>query len=151
VILMIVCYGFVVKAQKMNCWKPFPQQTFLETIPTAKWFWSTTHKNHFPSKLVLEYNSQKPFSLQNGFRVQLTETISIAKWFMCWDLCTVHKDFLMHHNQTQLCVVKSYFGDELWSSSLNNDDDNANHHFNQYQTSGFHPLTEILLHRFLVW
>jgi len=77
---MIVCYGFVVKAQKMNCWKPFPQQTFLETSPqqngfrvqhtetifTAKWFWSTTHRNHFHCKMVLESNSQKPFSLQNG-------------------------------------------------------------------------------------
>jgi len=97
---MIVCYGFAVKAQKMNCWKPFPQQTFLETIPTAKWFWSTTHINHFHNKMVLEYNSQKPFSLQNGFGVQLTETIFIANWFMYWDLCTVHKDFLIHHNQT---------------------------------------------------
>jgi len=32
-----------------------------ETISTTKWFWSTTHRNHFRSKMVLEYNSQKPF------------------------------------------------------------------------------------------
>ena len=31
--------------------------------------------------MVLESNSRKPFSLQNGFGVQLTETISTAKWF----------------------------------------------------------------------
>nr|ABN08554.1 Beta-Ig-H3/fasciclin [Medicago truncatula] len=30
-------------------------------------------------KMVLEYNSQKPFPLKNGFGVQLTETISTAK------------------------------------------------------------------------
>jgi hypothetical protein len=52
-----------------------------ETIFTAKWFWSLTHGNQFHCKMVLEYNSRKPFSLQNGFGVQLTETISTAKWF----------------------------------------------------------------------
>jgi len=103
--------GFVVKAQKMNCWKILFMLFLLETIPTAKWFWSTTLRNHFHSKMVMEYNSQKPFlssssncvspklnddngswslvfftcwkplSTSNGFGVQLTETISTTKWF----------------------------------------------------------------------
>ncbi|KEH41786.1 plant invertase/pectin methylesterase inhibitor protein [Medicago truncatula] len=33
-------------------------------------------RNHSHSKMVLKYNSQKPFPQQNGFGVQLTETIS---------------------------------------------------------------------------
>jgi len=27
----------------------------LETISTAKWVWSTTHKNHFHNKMVLAF------------------------------------------------------------------------------------------------
>jgi len=143
----------------------------LETISTTKWVWSTTHRNHFHNKMVLafrygddderqcwwwDWRFWKPFPQQNGFGVQLTETISTTKWFwhsgtvmmtvimmkddvddefedssgddderrwwfnlfprlvrfvlfcflwgcrkqLCWDLCTVHKDFLMHHNRS---------------------------------------------------
>jgi len=53
----------------------------LETISTAKWFWHfgavmimndgvddeiEDSENHFHNKMVLEYNSQKPFPQQNG-------------------------------------------------------------------------------------
>jgi len=48
----------------------------LETIPTTN-----ISGNHPHSKMVLEYNTQKPFSQQIGFGVQLTETIFTAKWF----------------------------------------------------------------------
>jgi len=97
----------------VDCWwvcEIFGVQ-LTETISTAEWFWSTTHRNYFHSKMVLEYNLQKPFlssssncvspklnddndsrslvfftcwkplSTSNGFGVQLTETISTAKWF----------------------------------------------------------------------
>jgi hypothetical protein len=57
--------------------------------------------------MVLEYNSQKPFPQQNGFGVQLTETISTTKWLMCWDLCTVHKDFTKYCIYGAIAVSKS--------------------------------------------
>jgi len=37
--------------------------------------------NHYHNKMGLEYNSQKPFPQQNGFGVQLTETISTENGF----------------------------------------------------------------------
>jgi len=35
------------------------------------------------NKMVLEYNSQKPFPQQNGYGVQLTETISFLLLQLC--------------------------------------------------------------------
>jgi hypothetical protein len=61
--------GFVVKTQKMNCWKMnllFKKKTLPVEI-----------------LVVLEYNSQKPFPQQNGFGVQLTETISFLLLQLC--------------------------------------------------------------------
>jgi len=65
-----------------------------ETISTAKWFWSTIHRNHFfpPPPIVSVQNRmmdrslvfftcRKPLSTSNGFEVQLTEIISTTKWF----------------------------------------------------------------------
>ena len=121
-----------------NCWKHlstsngFPQQNgfgipvrwwwwttvlmmrlkILETISTAKWFWSTTHRNHFHSKMVLDYDSQKPFTQQNSFgipvrwwwwttvlmmRLKIPRLVRFVLFGfiwgcrkqLCWDLCTI--------------------------------------------------------------
>jgi len=108
------------------------------------WFWSTTHRNHFHSKMVLEYNSHKSFPRQNGFGILVRwwwrwwwwttvlmmrlkilvvmmmndgdDLVCFRVWFvlfclvffwgcrkqLCWDLCTVHKDFLMRHNRSRI-------------------------------------------------
>jgi len=84
----------------------------METITTTKWVWSTTHRNHFHSKMVLafrygdndgddderqcwwwDWRFWKPFPQQNEFGVQLTETISTAKWF--WYSGTVMMTVMM--------------------------------------------------------
>jgi len=56
----------------------------LETISTTKWFWHfgtvmmmndsvddeiEDSGNHFHIKMILEYDSQKPFPQQNGFGI----------------------------------------------------------------------------------
>jgi len=112
-------------------WKPFPQQNgfgisvrwwwwttvlmmrlkILETISTSKWFWSTTHRNHFHSKMVLAFrygdddgddDERRCWWWDWRFRVWfvLFGFIWGCRKQLCWDLCTMHKDFLMHHNRT---------------------------------------------------
>jgi len=139
-----------------TCWKPLSTSNgfgvqLTETISTAKWFWHSgtvmmmndgvddeieDSGNHFHIKMGLEYNSQKPFPQQNGFGIPVRwrwwttmlmmrlkipvvmmmndgdDSVCFRVWFvlfgffwgcrkqLCWDLCTVHKDFPMHHNRS---------------------------------------------------
>ena len=70
----------------------------LETISTTKWFWHSgtvmmmndgvddeieDSGNHFQSKMVLEFDSQKPFPQQNGF------CIPVRWWWRWWWWTTV--------------------------------------------------------------
>jgi hypothetical protein len=57
---------FTENSKPLSTYNGFGVQ-LTETISTAKWFWRPTHGNHFHCKMVLEYNSQKPFPQQNGF------------------------------------------------------------------------------------
>jgi len=84
----------------------------LETISTAKWFWSTTHINHFHSKMVLAFrygddDEWRCWWWDWRFRVWFVLFCFVCfiwgcRMQLCWDLCTVHKNFLMHHNRSQL-------------------------------------------------
>jgi hypothetical protein len=86
-------FGLILVVFEYNSQKPFPQQNgfgvqLAEIISTAKWFWHSgtvmmtvmmmndgvddeieDSGNHFHNKMVLEYNSQKPFPQQNGFGI----------------------------------------------------------------------------------
>jgi len=101
----------------------------LETISTAKWVWSTTHINYFHSKMVLAFRYSDDdgddderrcwwwdwrFQWWWWWTTVMIQFVSAFGSFyfvlfgflwgcrkqLCWDLCTVHKDFLMHHNRS---------------------------------------------------
>ena len=89
--------------------------------------WSTTHRNHFHSKMVLAFrygdddgddDERRCWWWDWRFRwwwwwtTVMIQFVSVFGSFclfcflwgcrkqLCWDLCTVHKDFLMHHNRS---------------------------------------------------
>jgi len=112
----------------------------LETISTTKWVWSTTHGNHFHNKMVLAFRDGDDderrcwlwdwrfqwwwwwrrwwFNLfPRLFCFVLFGFLWGCKKQLCWNLCTVHKDFLMHHNRSPgervkyvLFYIKGKFG-----------------------------------------
>jgi len=78
----------------------------LETISTAKWFW---HSGTVMMTVMMNdgVDERRCWWWDWRFRVWFVLFCFVLFGFiwgcrkqLCWDLCTVHKDFLMHHNRS---------------------------------------------------
>jgi len=85
----------------------------LETISTAKCVWSTTHRafrygdDDERRCWRWDWRFWKPFPPQNGFGVQLTETISTAKWF--WHSGTLMITVMMMNDGDDSVCIRVWF------------------------------------------
>ena len=71
----------------------------LETISTAKWF---CHSGTVMMTVMMMndgVDDEIEDSAFGSFCFVLFGFIWGCRKQLCWDLCTVHKDFLMHHNR----------------------------------------------------
>jgi len=95
-------------------WKPFPQQNefgvqLTKTISTAKWFW------HSGTVMMMNNGVDGEIEDSSGddderrwwfslfarlVRFVLFGFLWGCRKQLCWDLCTVYNDFLMHHNRS---------------------------------------------------
>jgi len=98
-------------------WKPFPYQNgfglrLTETISTAKQFWHSSTVMMTVMMMNDSVDDEIEDSAFGSFCFVLFGFIWGCRKQLCWDLCTVHKDFLMHHN-------RSPFGDVMSISWIN--------------------------------
>jgi len=86
-----------------NSQKPFPQQNGFG-IPVRWWWWMTMLMMRLKIPVVMMMNDGDDSVC---FRVWFFLFCFVLFGFLwgcrkqlCWDLCTLHKDFLMHHSRS---------------------------------------------------